>query len=522
MEKRLFLAILLSFCVLYGWSALVATPSKNIVKKQSDSSIEIKKESFPEQNSSSLPPIQEQKAENLAIVETDQIKAVFTNIGGVLDGIFLKEYQKPLPISDLVNLFGYDKNIFTLAKKSDGEIVYIFEDESLKITKAYKLNKCEIRLSIEIEKKKEHSKLDNINFKIYSIKMSNFKSKIKDEKFFMQERSFFEYVINSKDGFVRKNNAFQFSAKERMQKTTNVTWIGFRDRYLCGIIKPLFSSNGFSIIPMDKERLEIDLEAKKTEKKYEFLMFFGPEDVSILEKIEKSFKEIKRYYRNDFFDAIAKFIDFLMRNIYKIVPNWGLAIILIGLVVYFSMYPLTLQSFSSMRKMQKIQPKIANLKEKYKNNPQKMNQEMMEIYKEEKINPLGGCLPLLLQMPVFIGLYQVLWRNVSLKGASFLWIKDLSAPDRLFLFKQNLPFIGNEINILPILMIFVMFIQQKISMKTMVLSDPDQIAQQKMMSIIFPIMLGFIFYHMASGLNLYFTLFYLLSAFTQWKMSKKS
>ncbi|HNV23544.1 MAG TPA: YidC/Oxa1 family membrane protein insertase, partial [Candidatus Omnitrophota bacterium] len=146
----------------------------------------------------------------------------------------------------------------------------------------------------------------------------------------------------------------------------------------------------------------------------------------------------------------------------------------------------------------------------------------MELYKEHKINPLGGCLPMLLQMPIFVGLYQVLWRSVSFKGADFLWIKDLSLPDRIFILPASFPIIGNEINILPILMIFIMFYQQKLTSANMASSDPMQVQQQKMMMFIFPLMLGFLFYRFASGLTLYFTMFYLLSTITQLKISRET
>jgi len=144
----------------------------------------------------------------------------------------------------------------------------------------------------------------------------------------------------------------------------------------------------------------------------------------------------------------------------------------------------------------------------------------MGLYKEHKVNPLGGCLPMLLQMPVFIGLYQVLWRSVSFKGADFLWIKDLSQPDRLFIMPFKIPFLGNEFNLLPLIMMVVMFAQQKLSTKNIVITDPSQAAQQKMMTTIMPIFIGVIFYKFASGLTLYFTMFYMFSTFTQWKMSK--
>jgi YidC/Oxa1 family membrane protein insertase len=232
------------------------------------------------------------------------------------------------------------------------------------------------------------------------------------------------------------------------------------------------------------------------------------------------FEKIKKYYRFGLFDGAAKIIASMMHWIHKFVPNWGLCILIISIVIYFSMYPLTMKGMLSMRRMQTLQPMVAQLKEKHKDNPQKMNKEMMQLYKEHKVNPLGGCLPMLLQMPVFIGLYQVLWRSVSFKGASFLWIKDLSEPDRLFLFPFSLPFLGNEFNILPVIMIVVMFAQQKLSTKNIVVTDPTQLAQQKMMTTIMPVFIGVIFYKFASGLTLYFTMFYIFSTFTQWKMTK--
>ena len=144
----------------------------------------------------------------------------------------------------------------------------------------------------------------------------------------------------------------------------------------------------------------------------------------------------------------------------------------------------------------------------------------MQLYKKNGVNPFGGCFPFLLQMPVFIGLYQALWRSFYLKGGSFLWIKDLSEPDRLFTFKYTLPIIGNEFNLLPIVMMAVMFLQQKLSSMNIKTTDPSQVMQQKMMGIFFPIFLGFIFYGFSSGITLYFTVFYTLSTITQWKMSK--
>lgn len=139
----------------------------------------------------------------------------------------------------------------------------------------------------------------------------------------------------------------------------------------------------------------------------------------------------------------------------------------------------------------------------------------MELYRQHKVNPLGGCLPLLLQIPIFFALYQALMRAIALKGAQFLWIKDLSEPDRLFMLSVSLPVLGKEINILPILMMIGMFVQQKISM---VPTSGSTAEQQRLMLILFPLMFGFIFYHMPAGLVLYWFINSLLTLIYQFRI----
>jgi len=156
-----------------------------------------------------------------------------------------------------------------------------------------------------------------------------------------------------------------------------------------------------------------------------------------------------------------------------------------------------------LQKMQELHPQMEKLKIQLKDNPQKLNKEIMELYKKYNINPMSGCLPMLLQMPIFIALYQALMKSIELRGASFLWIKDLSSPEAIPL-PISFPIIGNTINILPLIMIAAMVVQQKMSTKSMGSAVTDeQKQQQKMMLIIMPIMFGFIFYNMPSGLVLY-------------------
>ena len=201
------------------------------------------------------------------------------------------------------------------------------------------------------------------------------------------------------------------------------------------------------------------------------------------------------------------------KAIHKLIPNYGVVIILFSILIKILLYPLTRKSYTSMKKMQVLQPKLAQLKEKYKNDPQKLSQETMKLYKQYGVNPMGGCLPMLLQMPVFIGLFIVFRSTIQLRGAKFVaWIKDLSLPDTVAHLPFKLPFYGDCVNILPLIMGLAMFLQQRTTVR-----DPRQAA----MSYIMPIFFVLIFNNFPSGLILYWTLFNIFSTLQQVFMKEK-
>ena len=193
---------------------------------------------------------------------------------------------------------------------------------------------------------------------------------------------------------------------------------------------------------------------------------------------------------------ISRFLLILFIATYQYVPNYGWIIVLFAVVIKILVYPLTHKTYESAAKMQELQPKIAALREKYKNDNQRLSRETMKLYKEEGVNPLGGCLPLLLQMPIFIALYNLFGKTIELRQAPFtLWIQDLSLPDELLIG-------GFGLHVLPLLMAASMFIQQKMTMK-----DPKQAVLVYMM----PVLMIFIFWSMSSGLVLYWTIFNVLT-----------
>lgn len=198
---------------------------------------------------------------------------------------------------------------------------------------------------------------------------------------------------------------------------------------------------------------------------------------------------------------VSKLLIIVFMALHEYVPNYGWVIVVFSLVVKVLVYPLTHKSYESAAKMQEVQPKISALREKYKKDNQRLSKETMKLYKEAGVNPLGGCLPMLLQMPIFFALYQVFSSTIELRQAPFiLWISDLSLPDEVMIG-------GFGLHVLPLLMALSMMVQQKMTMK-----DPRQAALVYLM----PAFMVFIFWKLSSGLVLYWTVFNVLTIAQQW------
>ena len=195
----------------------------------------------------------------------------------------------------------------------------------------------------------------------------------------------------------------------------------------------------------------------------------------------------------------------------SMIPNYGVAIILMTILVRLLFWPLTHKSTVGMRKMQEIQPLMKEIQKKYKDNPQRMQQETWQLYRDHKVNPLSSCLPMLIQIPVFIALFNVLRSTVELRYAPFLWIADLSEPEALF--ASWFPFGG--LNILPILMAGTMALQSALTPST------GDAKQQRMMMVMMPIMMLVMFYNFPSALSLYWTLSQVFSIVQMWWIRKK-
>lgn len=246
----------------------------------------------------------------------------------------------------------------------------------------------------------------------------------------------------------------------------------------------------------------------KTSQKYDIKFYFGPKNYQDLKKYGNDLQKVVKF---GIFRVLAIPMYHTLKYFYKVTSNYGLAIILLTIVIRLILWWPTHKSYKSMKKMQvgmsKMQPRLKTLKEVYRDNPQKLNEETMKLYKEYQINPMGGCLPMLLQMPVFFALYATLTAAVELKGASFFWVwKDLSLKDPIYL--------------LPILMGLSMFVQQKMS--TPPAATPEAATQQKMMLYFMPIMLTFFAFMWPSGLLLYWVVSNILSIGQQVFINRKA
>jgi YidC/Oxa1 family membrane protein insertase len=239
-------------------------------------------------------------------------------------------------------------------------------------------------------------------------------------------------------------------------------------------------------------------------------VYIGPKDVDVLESVGHG---LARAVNLGWFDFIALPLLHLLTFLDRFTGNYGVAIILLTVGIKVLFIPLTQRSFRSMREMQKLQPQMAKIRERFKDDSEQMNKEIMELYRRHKVNPLGGCLPMVLQIPVFIGLYQALQNSVELRHSPFmLWINDLSAPDRLG--SLQLPFVQHPgIPVLTLLMGASMFVQQWMTPSA---GDP---AQQRAMMIM-PLMFTFMFVNFPSGLALYWLVNNLLTISQQYYMNR--
>jgi YidC/Oxa1 family membrane protein insertase len=248
------------------------------------------------------------------------------------------------------------------------------------------------------------------------------------------------------------------------------------------------------------------------------VMFLGPIDFDLLKSLDRGLEK-NVDLGNKYFRPVSAAILWSLLKLHTVIPNYGLVIILLSVFTKVLFYRLTHKSFKSMRDMQALQPKLQALKEKYKNDRAKLSQETMKIYKEAGVNPLGGCLPMLLQMPVFVALFNVLRNTIELRQAPFVgWMNDLSQQDVLFRLPMAVPMLGEAFSVLPIVMGASMLLQSRIGGS--IAGPESSAAQSKMLQYMLPVVFTVLFYRMPSGLVIYWIVNTVLSIAQQYYINK--
>lgn len=472
MNKRLILAIALSFLVMLIWARLVQKFYPIETERVTTKKPELPTPSFLEE---------EKRPETLVSTISHGREFVFSLPTASLKKVsFLKFGDYVFNLGPGFCL-GWEDLVFTQEKLTSEEAIFIHQDKEKRITKHFDYSDPNLGILLKI-------KAENL-----STQSLTYPSGLILGELYLNSKGF---DSRFKEIFIKQpDKILRLSPSSESRIRYNGEFFGFRDRYFCAIIIPISFPEGLGINRINRIKSELTLSLPTINVQpnqvgdLKYRIYLGPQKVELLRLFKEGAEEIIYY---GFFDPIAKLLLNILRLFYRLAHNWGWAIVILSIFIYFFLFPLSLKQMRSMKQMQALQPKIEELRRTYKDNPQRLNKEVLELYRRHKINPLGGCFPMLLQIPVFFSLYQALIRSIELRGANFLWIKDLSQPDRLIT--------SPEINILPILMAITMFLQQKFSMMPATGSSSEQ---QRLMSILFPVLFGVIFYRMPSGLVLY-------------------
>lgn len=503
--------------------------------------------------------------ELITVIETDLARFELSNKGGNFRKIFLKKFNNwysagkngaETDYHNLVQLINYSKggsyDISFVSIDGKGINTKDFTFESSLNSSEYNLTGTD-SIIIDYQLQIEPGKLLTKTYIFFADKYE-VKSEISFSGFNnLISSNSYDLVWNNGIRFVEKNSvdeanysnasvyygdeqvivdASSIGEKEVKEFRGRVDWLTVRNKYFAAVIIPdnpqkvegAYIEGLASTVGKDGHYEQYDVRLtlpfqNQIEEKHSFTLYIGPVDYKELEKYGRNLIAIVDF--GSFFGLkfivrpIAEYILLpLFQFINSFIPNYGIVLIIFSLIIKIVVYPLTKSSYQSMKKMQALQPMMAELKEKFKDDPQKMNKETMKLYSTYGINPAGGCLPMLLQMPIFVALWGMFQSAIALRQQPFVsWITDLSQPDVIFNLGYKIPLFGiSEISGLALLMGITTFIQQKMTIK-----DPKQQALVYMM----PVMLTLLFMSFPSGLNLYYFMFNILSIAQQYYINHK-
>lgn len=396
--------------------------------------------------------------------------------------------------------------VYAVTQPDPNTLVFERKQAGLTLRKTYRFasDTYTFRLQIEVVNEAGHS-IEPVFGVVWPGRVAEKKSVDEQQALVVhQEGEFTQELMAAfgKPGFFSKLTGVGGDADKTRVFDGEIEWVGLANRYFVSAIFPdepaktqaqflPVESGVASMALLQYQPLEI---LPGSSKQRELEIYMGPKEAHRLEALGRNFERaaVSGY---SWVSPLTSFFTWFLVLIHKVVPNYGLAIIVVTILVRAAAYPIVSQQMKSMKRMAEVQPKMKALQDKYKDDRQALSQATMRLYKEEGVNPLGGCLPALLQFPVFIGLFFALQSSIELRHAPFWgWINDLSAPEMLFL----IPVVNFPFRLLPVLMGASMFLQQRITPMTTM--DP---LQRKMMTTFMPFMLLAVSYTFPSGLVLY-------------------
>ena len=552
MEKRTILAFILSFLVLILWSFFFSPtkdqgPKEEVPPRKGTPQVTTEGEKAPDSTHSPAYRTSEDTAGTSTSdmkrkeieVETPLYSAILTNVGPTIKSFRLKAYHETIeldsPPIELINLQkemggfltgGFDN---TFAPKRD-KTVYEVDRQALHLRPGSSPEKLTFRstdsngLSIR-QTFQFYPDEYRIDFTIEVINKSEkpmkgtFTTVLKalppDEK-----TSYYSFVglVLLIDDELEEVKIKKTSDEKDFEGT--IDWIAYEDDFFISAVIPEKEKGGsfhgslLSSGLLEGTYVSPPVPLNPSEKAIsKYALYLGPRDLGILKEFGS---KLDRAVDFGWTDIIAKPLLYLLRFFNGYINNYGVSIILLTILIKILFWPLTHKSYKSMKEMQKLQPRMAKIREKYKGNKEQINKETMALYKTYKVNPMGGCLPMIIQLPVFFALFRLLGSAIELRHAPFaLWINDLSAPDRLFNFSFSIPFMKEPygIPVLTLLMGASMFIQQKMT------PTPGDPAQAKIMMFL-PIIFTFMFINFPSGLVLYWLVNNILSIGQQYRIHK--
>ncbi len=541
---RAFLAIIISFVILVGYQYLFVgfdKPSSGDQPVQQQTTTDSAQPAVVQQaakapvlappvDPAALPVLAYNRKPKEITIETDLFTAIISEDGGAIKSFILKEY-KETHVKDSTGMQLVKTDVsqgaplqFSWGSVIGTQVLYDSGKESLKLSSD--ASKGELRMTVQAANGLTIERLYSFTNDSYliglSIKVKNTSAALVQgipqlhlvNKHFLgvdspAESFLFAGPAAFLNGALKEVPADEFKDGPKTLQGA-IEWAGYEGNYfLCGLLP--IEGSGVSFTMQGNNDLtkmllagSLDTLQPGAEKEYKYNVFYGPKKLTMLKELGYNLDQSINF---GWFDVIAKPTLWLLNWFYTYFHNYGVAIILVTVLFKAVFWPISQRGMKSMKNMQKLQPKMVKIKEKYKGDPTKMNQEVMNLYKTYKVNPLGGCLPMVVQIPVFFALYKVLLMGIELRHAPFmLWISDLSAPDRLWL-GFDIPYLGG-LPVLTLLMGASMFFQQKLSPTT---ADPTQ---AKIMMFL-PVIFTFMFLNFASGLVLYWFVNNLLSILQQ-------